>query len=447
MESLDVNAQNKEAADYQGALDIQARKTAAYNAFAKQYGPGPAGDPAAALQLQEMGQRNLTSPIAVQQAGADLTGKNLSNAGVTESNAFALRDDPLKLEHAALENTGQGLSNAKTQQDTTFAAQEQPLKLAQTRAQTGLIGAEAGNQSASAAQTRQQTAMTGSNAEQTAKLGMVNQLMQVKQQGGDVGAAFAQMAPQLKTMAGVTASHIDAIGARLAEPGFLENAAGMLGNTVVAQKGMEQLPLADGSGFRMVPTASVPKAAPGIQNVIDPKTGQVTQRTVGMGQSPQALAIAKADLGQIDLQYARTNGVIDKAISQVGSTSTGLGAETVGLLPGSTRKALEANIQGAKSNIALLTANLSRQGGKGSAPIPVRNMAEFKAYQDALGAVDVTASAPVVRQQLQAVKTNLADLQEAVHTKFGATYGAQLAPAATPAAAPAGAGWAIKQVP
>lgn len=462
MDFVDTNAENKEAADYQGALALNERKAAAYNAFNAQYGPGPAGDPAAALQLQSYGQHQQTDPIQVQQDQADLTGKNLTNTGLQQTNAFAASADPLKLTGLGLANTDAADKNAQTEQTTRFAAQDQPLNMAKIRADTSLAGAEAGNASASAAQTRQTTAMTGSNAEQTAKLGMVNQLMQAKQQASAVpGAtpdsinaavqtAFQQMAPQLKTMTGVTPSHIDALGARLSEPGFLENAAGMLSGTVVGQKGMEKLPLSDGTGYRLVPAGSVPKAGPGVQNVVDPKTGQVTQRTIGMAQSPQATAIAKADLGQMDLGYSRTNDVLNKALALVNARTTGLGAETLGHLPGTDALALQDQVNGAKGNTAILYANAMRQNGAKSAPIPVRNMAEFKAYQDALGVIDVRASPAVVRSQIQDAQTRLSDLQSAMHAAFGAKYGMENLPSGSPAApatSAAPAGWAIKQVP
>lgn len=160
---------------------------------------------------------------------------------------------------------------------------------------------------------------------------------------------------------------------------------------------------------------------------------------------PQNVAIARADLGQMDLQYGRTFNALEKATNLVTPFSTGVGAATIGRLPASQTKALEAQIQTAKSNIALITANMSRQGGKSSA-IPVRNMQEFKAYQDALGAIDVHAAPSVVRDQIATAHTSLQNLQSGVHTMYQAKYGTGLG-VQPPAAAAAPAGWSIKQVP
>lgn len=426
--AYDPGGQYRAGVDAAGALSSMERKTAAYNALANTYGVALAGDPDTTIKAQEFRQREQTNPIAVKQAQSTLTGTDLENTGKQQSNDYNALANPLKLTGLSDANASTEASTAQTAQTTKFAAQDQPGKLAQQTATTGLTRAETANSAASAAQTRLQTATAGSATEQNAALGMANQLLQVRNTGGDVQAAFDQMAPRIAQMPGVNPQHITGLRDRIAEPGFLENLAGQLGNTTVAQKGMVKLPYSDGTGYALVPAASVPKAAPGIQSFVDRKTGQVGQRTVTQAQSPQAVNIAKTDLGQMDLQYERTDKVIDKAIGLVNSASTGYGAETVGRLPGSGTKALQAQLDSMKGNVALLTANMSRQGGKGTVPIPVRNMAEFKAYQEALGAVNPLADAATVRQQLQAVKTNLASVKDAIHAKYAATYGDAVLP-------------------
>lgn len=425
-----------------GALQNQERKTAAYNAFNKVYGPGPAGDPDAAVTLQGYAQKQLTNPIAVQQAQSTLDQTNIKNAGDVEDNSYNALAHPLMIQSDQLKNTGQGLENTKTAQDTDFAAQDQPLVLKGKQAAINASNASAGAENANAASTRLATATTASGTEQNASLGMANQLLQVRNSGGDVEAAFDQMAPRIAQMPGVNAQHIQAMRGQLNQPGFLENLAGQLGSTTVAQKGMVKLPISDGSGYRMVPVGSVPKAAPGIQNFVDAKTGQVGQRTVQQSASPQATAIAKTDLGQMDLQYGRTNKFLTDALGKVNAASTGVGGETIGKLPGSAARSLQASVDSAKSNIALLTANLMRQGSKtGSSPVAVRNLQEFKAYQDALGRIDTSASPAAVKAQILDAQNNLAALRTGVHAKFAAQYGAgvETAPGGTPA--PAAGGW------
>jgi hypothetical protein len=425
----DIGNALNQGAEFARGLAADDRKTAAYNALANTYGVALAGDPDTTIKAQEFQQREKTNPIAVQQAQSTLTGTDLENTGKQETNTYNALANPKQLVGLDLTNdktkaaTAESLANAaRTNALAPGEVAQQGATLAETRAQTGNIGA-------SAAQTRQQTAITGSDRENNAALAMVNQLLQVKNTGGDVQAAFQQMAPRITQLPGITAEHITALGPRIAEPGFLENLAGQLGNSTVAAKGMVKLPYGDGTGYALVPSGTVPKAGPGIQNYVDRKTGQVGQRTVTQAQSPQAVDIAKTDLGQMDLQYQRTDQTINKALSLVSSASTGYGAETIGRLPGSSTKALQAQIDSMKGNVALLTANMSRQGGKGTVPIPVRNMAEFKAYQEALGAVNPLADAATVHQQLQTVKTNLASVRDAIHAKYAATYGDAVLPA------------------
>lgn len=217
----------------------------------------------------------------------------------------------------------------------------------------------------------------------------------------------------------------------------------------VARRGMASVPYSDGSGYAMVPVASVPKTAAGQQTVVNKDTGQIEQRTVQMTHSAQDVAVARADLGQMDLQYGRTVNVLNKAMDQVGPMTTGYGGRASEMLGTPARAALDASIQTAKSNIALLTANIARQGNKGGASaVPVRNMQEFKAYQDALGAITPNASASVVRQQIQTAQQALQALQQGVHAKYAATYGDGVhAPAAAPQTGGAPAGWSIRAVP
>jgi hypothetical protein len=94
------------ATEQASALSADERKNAAFNALAKAYGP-QAGDPDAALKMQQFGQHELTDPIAVQQAQADLTGKNLSNTGTQQTNDYNALANPKKLTGLDLENTGQ----------------------------------------------------------------------------------------------------------------------------------------------------------------------------------------------------------------------------------------------------------------------------------------------------------------------------------------------------
>jgi hypothetical protein len=72
----------------------------------------------------------------------------------------------------------------------------------------------------------------------------------------------------------------------------------------------------------------------------------------------------------------------------------------------------------------------------------VRNLQEFRAYQDALGRIDTTASPATVRAQIQEAQSNLQALQAGVHAKYTAQYGADVeGKAAAPAAGGNADGW------
>lgn len=208
-----------------GALDDQTRKNTAFNALAKIYGP-VANDPAAAVTMQEYGQRQLTNPIAVDQANANLAGTNLTNTGQSQTNdlnaainpnkiiqsgqvvqenqqtldhnavmnpiaegaakeaaAYAALAHPKELAGLDLKNQGQTLQNANTAQTTQFDAQLQPGKLKQQAATTALTGAqtanaysEAGEHSAQAKKTLSEVGVLAAkvNAKAGTQSGLVN---------------------------------------------------------------------------------------------------------------------------------------------------------------------------------------------------------------------------------------------------------------------------------
>lgn len=99
------------------------RHNQAMNALTKIYGP-VAGDPQAALQLQEYGQREKMNPLLI-------TNQELSNEGLTNQNNYLKKSYPLLLEHQGEVNTGQ-------QENNTLAGQKIEagnISLAATKAQ------------------------------------------------------------------------------------------------------------------------------------------------------------------------------------------------------------------------------------------------------------------------------------------------------------------------
>jgi hypothetical protein len=204
------------------SLQEQERKAAAYNALSKKYGEGVAFDPAAALKAQEYGQHELTDPIAVNQAAADLQGKVLSNAGQDETNKYNVLNHPKLLEKQDLDNTGQGLTNQQTQQTTQFDAQLQPGKVAQqkatldsTRAGTGLTGAQTSQIQQETKAAKFKLATDEGAQLRSSAMGLLAGLSDTAATGGDIGAAFDKIAPQIAAFEGVDQAHLAPLRAQL----------------------------------------------------------------------------------------------------------------------------------------------------------------------------------------------------------------------------------------
>lgn len=202
-------AQNAYLATQQaGALADAERKDAAYQAIKNTYGVALAGDPDTTLKAQEFQQRDKLNPIAVEQAGANLTGTNLQNQGTAATNAYNELANPKRLQ--ALDDT-----HATSAQALDEATQLQPGKVAQQSAT--LAGTEANT-----AQTRAQTAETGVRTQaakfalntaegaqlRSSAMGLLAGLSDVAANGGDMGAAFDKIAPQIAQFEGVDQAHI-----------------------------------------------------------------------------------------------------------------------------------------------------------------------------------------------------------------------------------------------
>jgi hypothetical protein len=221
MADQDPMAAVQEGLNFVKSLQDQSRKSAAYNVLRKSYGD-IAGDPEAALNMQAYGQRELTNPIAVQQAQSTLKSTDLSNVGKEQENVFNAGADPLKLRGLDLENTSRDLSNKQTSQNTQFEAQLQPGKvaqqgatLAQTRAQTGLTGAETAHTQAETAQAKLNLATVEGAQLRATAMGLLAGLSDTANKGGDIGAAFDKIAPQIAQFEGVTPDHLGPLRAKL----------------------------------------------------------------------------------------------------------------------------------------------------------------------------------------------------------------------------------------
>lgn len=193
-----------------GALSDQERKTAAYNVLAKTYGVALAGDPETALKAQQFQQNEITNPLAVQQTQANLAGTTLDNTGKIQTNDYNALARPTILQ--GLKDT-----NAQTEQTTNFAAQDQPGKLKQQTAQTNASNAAAGASNAAAAASKFTLGTAEGAQMRSSAMGLIAGLSDTASQGGDIGAAFDKIAPEIAKFENVDPAHLAPLRAKLVQ--------------------------------------------------------------------------------------------------------------------------------------------------------------------------------------------------------------------------------------
>jgi hypothetical protein len=291
------------ATEQASALSADERKNAAFNALAKAYGP-QAGDPDAALKMQQFGQHELTDPIAVQQAQADLTGKNLSNTGAQQTNDYNFLANPKKLTGLDLENTGKQDQNTQTEQTTDFDAQLQPGKVAQqgaqldsTKAATRASNASTAASNAETAQRRFTLATDEGQADRTSAMGLLAGLSDVVNQGGDLGEAFDRLAPQIAKFEGTTPDHLQGLRAKLLQDPA--NTINQLGDAINAAN---QAAAASKGGAGALNTLKFNEAKQAQVNALN-VTAQRTQAVPAA--TDQALALVSAMSASAILRKAR----------------------------------------------------------------------------------------------------------------------------------------------
>jgi hypothetical protein len=415
------------ASEQASALSADERKNAAFNALAKAYGP-QANDPDAALKMQQFGQHELTDPIAVQQAQADLTGKNLSNTGTQQTNDFNFLANPKKLTGLDLENTGKQDQNTQTEQTTDFDAQLQPGKVAQqgaqldsTKAATRASNASTAASNAETAQRRFTLATDEGQADRTSAMGLLAGLSDVVNQGGDLGEAFDRLAPQIAKFEGTTPDHLQGLRAKLLQDPA--NTISQLGDAINAAN---QAAAASKGGAGALNTLKFNEAKQAQVNALN-VTAQRTQAVPAA--TDQALALVSAMSASAILRKARaaipgtpeykfeqlvtqikTNASLDD-LRALRASGTSLGRVTnteftasanafANLDLGQDPKMLAGNLGRLKSTYGVINDNLQADiarlsktsgGNAAKAPAPAAKAADGKkyvkdtVYQDAKG--------------------------------------------------------------
>jgi hypothetical protein len=385
------------------AAITSARQTGAYNALAQQYGP-VAGDPDAAIKMQEFGQRQLTNPIDVQQKQASLTGTNLENTGRAETNSYNAQAHPLEIAQKTEANREQPLQfNSEQQQRAASTA-----SMRATAAHTGVE-----TQTAQFALNEPQAAVTAR---------VVNALSDARDKGADPSATFQSLAPALVQQGVMTKEHAVSLATAIrTNPAVIDQLPQMLGGMGV--KGMTMVPYSDDPRKTMaVPTSAMPKSQPGIQYTINRQTGAIEGHPVS--GTPQALKMAQGELNATKtveaarMSYTTAETYADAAhqnILHAQQLADAAGMNAYNPLYGSKAKELKNTLQSVGADVVNnIINNFKSSAGPGQASGVGRIMqSEIALWQHAYAAVQESNTPTTLRYNLGQLDRSLSRLRAA----------------------------------
>lgn len=366
----------------QGALGNQSRKAIAFNALDKIYGP-IAGDPAAALSLQEYGQREKTNPIAVQQAGATLAKTGAETTGLEQTNAFNTEMNPLTIAGKKQENEYNALAQpekiAGLKAETAARTAQAGLTDAQA-AQVGpdatsrraLEGAQAGQANAATAKTNFDVNTAKASQQRQATMGILSALTDTANSGGDVGAAFDKYASQIAQMEGVDQAHIAPLRQKL-----VDDPQGTI----------------DALSSAIMGAASALPGKPGALSPVQQRAQQVDALQVAQQRTqavPDAVDAAQALI---------TKGMSDSAIVRKAKAQ----------VPGTPEYNFEQQLKQISSNLSLDDLRSLRTSGLSLGRV---NLAEFTASANAFANMDLGQDKPTLSANLARLKLTYGKINE-----------------------------------
>lgn len=117
-----------------------------------------------------------------------------------------------------------------------------------------------------------------------------------------------------------------------------------------------------------------------------------------------------AALEQADLVMSK----VDQALAKVSARSTGIGAATIGQLPGSQARDLQGDLDTIKANLGFATlAEMKRASPTGGA-LGAISESEMRLLTSARASLDTAQSAEQIRQHLTEIKTHFSKWKDAV---------------------------------
>lgn len=395
-----ASAYNARVAGLQEEKDNQ-RKNDAYNALAKIYGP-TAGDPDSAIKDQNYLTATQQDPLRTQGLALKNTGDATANDQAIQNLDQSRQLDPLKVLGTKQELAQGDLKTQSDQLALNTNQQLDPLKVQQQQLQN--TGADLGNQGAAISNAGGADALAAQRAarERTAAKGLVGSLQDTFNSGGDLGAAFDQLAPQIAAFEGVDPSHMAPLKEQL-----LRDPRGTLAHITAALAATEP------------PTAA----------------GR-TSATALAANTPQAHAQQADALDVIHERTAAVPATIDQAASLIPQMSSSAIIRKARMqIPGTPEYKFEQAVKSISSNLALDDLRAVRQSGLS---LGRTNLAEFQASANAFGNLDLGQDSANVSQILTRLKGSYAQINSNITADISRLRSNGAAPTTGPAKPTAG---------
>lgn len=398
----DIGNSLNQGEQFARGLAADERKSAAYNALANTYGAALAGDPDTAIKAQEFEQRQQTNPIAVQQASATLNQTNLQNTGLDQTNTYNAAANPKKLQGLDLTNAdtaaGTAEKQATTKRTNTLLPGEvaqQGAQLNETRAQTGLAGAEAAHANVETQQGRFSLNTQQAAQDRQSAMGILASLSDVASAGGDVGSKFDQLAPLIAKYEGIDQSHMgplrdalvkDPVGtinrlsdaiqaANLTAVGA--NGKGAAGALQMMKFSQGQMSLKDGLNFTQQRVAAVPGLVDQMSTLVPQLHSLATLRKAYAMipgtpeyQFNQLVDQLKPNLSLDDIRTLKASGT---SLGRVTNQEMGMASNAIANMDlGQDTSTLNANLKRIKTTYGIVNnnvqADIQRIGSGGGVP-------------------------------------------------------------------------------
>lgn len=328
------------------------RKNKAMKALENIYGP-VAGDPQDAIANQNYLQSTIMDPLKVKAQELANTGTATANDQAAENLDFSKKVDPLKLQGAQNEVNQGGIKTQQDQLDLDTNRSLDPLKV--DAARLANQGAAINNQGGTIA-----NATAGENLaslrglkERQAAAGLLATLTNTYNNGGDLGATFDQMAPQIAAFEGVDPAHLGPL---------------------------KDLLLRD-------PKGTIDKLQQALAATAPPTAGGRAGSAAAAANTPQARSQQADALDVIHERTAAVPTTIDQANALIPKMSgSAIIRKARAQIPGTPEYQFEQLVHSISSNLSLDDLRAVRQSGLS---LGRTNIAEFQASANAFGNLDL----------------------------------------------------------